>query len=171
MLASERDQLKTEIWEMAKKFDYHRSGLMPVLQHIQQKYRHISPEVMQETAGAFHIHPVEVQGVVSFYSFLSTERKGKFIIRLCQTISCDMAGKAALARQLENDLGISFGKTTKDGLFTLEYTNCLGMCDSGPALLVNDEIYTKVTPESVAEIIDTYVKKFGANVTTEETHK
>jgi [NiFe] hydrogenase diaphorase moiety large subunit len=167
MLATELDQLRTEIKEIAKQYGGRREGLMPVLQHIQNKHRYVSPHAMQEVAAEFGIHPVEVHGVVSFYSFLSTEKKGKFIIRLCQTISCDMAGKVAVARQLENELGITFGQTTKDGMFTLEYTNCLGMCDQGPAMLVNTEVYTKVTPESVSEVIATYMKKFGAHVTQE----
>lgn len=167
MLATELDQLRTEIKEIAKQFDGRREGLMPVLQHIQNKYRHVSPHAMQEVADVFGIHPVEVNGVVSFYSFLSTEKKGKFIIRLCQTISCDMADKAAVARQLENELGIKFGQTTKDGMFTLEYANCLGMCDQGPAMLVNTEVFTKVSPESVSEVIANYMKKFGAHVTQE----
>ena len=165
MLASERDQLKSEITKMAKKHDHHRSGLIPVLQHVQNISRHISPEAMQDIAEAFKIHPVEVQGVVSFYSFLSTEKKGKFIVRLCRTISCDMAGKEAVANQLENELGIEFGETTSDNMFTLEFTNCLGMCDQGPAMLVNDDIHTRVTPEKVAEIIDSYKNRFGAHVT------
>ncbi len=54
-----------------------------------------------------------------------------------------------MARQLENDLGIAFGETTPDGRFSLEWANCLGMCDQGPALLVNDHVYTQVTPEQV----------------------
>ncbi|KAF1083419.1 MAG: HoxF-like protein [Candidatus Rifleibacterium amylolyticum] len=164
MLASERDQLKAEINKMAKKYDHHRSGLIPVLQLVQNVSRHISPEAMQDIAEAFKIHPVEVQGVVSFYSFLSTEKKGKFVIRLCRTISCDMAGKEAVANQLENELGIEFGETTTDGMFTLEFTNCLGMCDQGPAMLVNDDIHTKVTPEKVADIIESYRSRFGAHV-------
>jgi [NiFe] hydrogenase diaphorase moiety large subunit len=168
MLASERDQLQIEIHRFAERFEGTRVGLMPILHHIQNKYRHISPYAMQEVAEAFGIHPVEVQGVVSFYSFFSTEKKGKFIIRLCRTISCDMAGKEGLARQLENELGIRFGQTTKDGLFTLEYTNCLGMCDMGPALLVNDEVFTRVTPEHVPEIIEHCTRKFAAHVTSEE---
>lgn len=163
MLAYEREQLKNEILDIAKKFNYHRSGLLPVLQHIQRRFRWISPEAMQEVADVFNIHPVEVNAVVSFYSFLSTKKKGKFVIRLCQTISCDMAGKKALARQLENELGIKFGETTPDGMFSLEYTNCLGMCDQGPALLVNDEVYTKVCPDMISEIIDSYRKRFSAH--------
>ncbi len=168
MLASERDQLKAEINKMAKKYDHHRSGLIPVLQHVQNISRHISPEAMQDIAEAFKIHPVEVQGVVSFYSFLSTEKKGKFVVRLCRTITCDMAGKEAVANQLENELGIEFGETTSDGMFTLEFTNCLGMCDMGPAMLVNEDIHTKVTPEKVADIIDSYRNRFGAHVTQGE---
>lgn len=164
MLAYERDQLKQEIFEMAEKYNHHRSGLIPVLQHVQRVSHHISPVSMQEIATAFNIHPVEVMGVVSFYSFLSTEKKGKFIIRLCNTITCDMMGKEAIARQLENELGIEFGETTSDGMFTLEFTNCLGMCDQGPAMLVNEEIHTKVTPEKVAEIIESYKNRFGAYV-------
>ena len=68
------------------------------------------------------------------------------MIRLCRTISCDMAGKEQVARQLENDLGVCFGETTPDGKFTLEWANCLGMCDQGPAILVNEQIYTQRDP-------------------------
>ena len=167
MLASERDQLKSEITELAEKHNYDRSGLLPVLHYVQKKYRYISSYAMQEIAEVFKIHPVEVYGVVSFYSFLSTEKKGKFIIRLCQTVSCDMNGKEAIKRQLENELGIKFGETTPDGMFTLEYTNCLGMCDQAPAMLVNDDIYTRVTPEGILDIVEKYRNKFGAHTTME----
>jgi NADH:ubiquinone oxidoreductase subunit E len=101
--------------------------------------------------------------VVSFYSFLDSRKKGNFIIRLCQTISCDLAGKKDVARQLENDLGIAFGETTADGNFTLEHASCLGLCDQGPALLVNDKVYTQVTPEQVDEILEECRRTFGAS--------
>lgn len=165
MLATEKDCLRAEIDKIAKKYDYDRCGLFPVLHHIQDMFQCISEFAIQETAHAFNIHPVEVEGVVTFYSFFSKEKKGKYIIRLCQTISCDMAGKEMLAKQLVNDLGIDFNETTQDGLFTLEYTNCIGMCDQGPALLVNDDVYTRVSPDKVHEILEVYRKKFGAHVT------
>jgi [NiFe] hydrogenase diaphorase moiety large subunit len=100
--------------------------------------------------------PGEIYGVVSFYSFLNSEPKGQFVIRLCRTISCDMAGKDSVARQLENELGIHFNETTPDGLFTLEWANCMGMCDQGPAMMVNDQIFTKVTPDKVNGIIEQF---------------
>jgi [NiFe] hydrogenase diaphorase moiety large subunit len=154
MLVTEQERLREDIIALARKHGKSRSALIPILQEIQHVYRHVSEFAMQVVADALDIHPVEVHSVVSFYSFLGTEPKGRFVIRLCQTVSCDLAGKAAVARQLENDLGIKFGETTKDGNFTLEYANCIGLCDQGPALLVNDEAHTKVTPEMVHEILE-----------------
>jgi len=162
MLRAERDTLGEEIIEMAKEFDYKRSGLLPILQAVQDKHKHISDFAMQEIASLLDIHPVEVYGVISFYSFLRTETTGKFVVRLCQTISCDMAGKKNVARQLENELGIKFGETTSDGHFSLEYANCLGLCDQGPALLVNDVAYAGVTPEMVRNIIQGCKRAFTA---------
>jgi [NiFe] hydrogenase diaphorase moiety large subunit len=65
-----------------------------------------------------------------------------------------MAGKKAVANAIERELGIKFGETTKDKKFTLEYVNCLGMCDQGPAMLVNDQVYSHLTPEKAIEILN-----------------
>ena len=118
---------------------------------------------MQGGSDALSIHPVEVQGITSFYTFLRQESRGRFVFRLCGTISCELSGKSRVALQLENDLGIRFGETTADGRFGLEWASCLGMCDQGPALLVNDRVYTGVTPEHVHAIIDECKSTFGAH--------
>lgn len=165
MLMTERDQMAQDILEWAGRFGRDRAAMMPILQEIQRKYNHVSPYAMQQVADLLDIHPVEVQGVVSFYSFLTTEPQGRFVIRLCRTISCDMAGKEKVARQLENDLGIAFGETTEDGLFTLEWANCLGLCDQGPAMLVNDKAYTRITPENVHEILAECRRQTGPGAT------
>ncbi len=161
MLVSHHERLAGELRAIAEQHDGNRSALMPMLQKVQNSQSRISEYVMQLIADILDIHPVEVYGVVSFYSFLNTKPKGKFVVRLCRTISCDMLGKERVARQLENDLGIKFGETTADGKFTLEWANCLGMCDEGPALLVNDVAHAKVTPEKVHEILDACRKTFG----------
>lgn len=146
--------IKKEIEKLMEQYGSDRSALMPILHAMQDKYGILSDRIMQAVAFALNIHPVEVEGVATFYSFFETKEKlGKYVIRLCQTISCDLAGKANIARQLENELGIKFGETTKDGMFSLKYTNCLGMCDQGPALLVNDRLFAKVTPEDIYKII------------------
>jgi NADH:ubiquinone oxidoreductase subunit E len=154
MLVTNRNRLDQELEVLIDKCGREKTALMPILQAVQKKYGFIRDFAMQKIADALNIHPVEVYGVVSFYSFLSQEPQGRFVIRLCQTISCDMAGKDRIATQLENELGIKFGETTTDNMFTLEWANCIGLCDQGPALLVNDIVWTKVTPHSVLEIID-----------------
>jgi len=161
MLVTEREQLMKDVTALADDLGRERSSLLPILQAVQAKHRHISEFAMQHIADVLGLHPVEVHSVISFYHFLETEPQGKYVIRLCRTISCDMAGKERVARQLENDLGITFGETTSDGKFTLEWANCIGMCDQGPALLVNDKVFTRVTPEKVHEILEQCRKTFG----------
>ena len=154
MLVTERERLREELVALADHYGRERSALMPILQEVQRRQSRISEYAMQVIADLLDIHPVEVYSVVSFYSFLGEEAQGQFVIRLCRTITCDMAGKSHLARQLENDLGIRFGQTTPDGKFSLHWANCLGMCDQGPALLVNDQIFTRVTPERMHGILE-----------------
>jgi [NiFe] hydrogenase diaphorase moiety large subunit len=161
MLATEREKLKEEIRALGERFGRERSALLPLLQEIQRKHRRISDYAMQELADMLGIHPVEVYGVVSFYAFLGDQPRGRYVVRLCRTISCDMTAKNRVARQLESDLGIKFGETTPDGKFTLEWANCLGMCDQGPAMLVNERVFTKVTPNKVHEILEECRKAFG----------
>ncbi|HNQ21587.1 MAG TPA: NADH-quinone oxidoreductase subunit NuoE [Phycisphaerae bacterium] len=161
MLHTEPERLTQEIRSLGERFGKDRAALIPTLQEIQRRYRGISPLAMQIVADMLDIHPVEVDSVVSFYSFLDAKPKGRYVIRLCRTISCDMQGKERVARQLENDLGITFGQTTADGNFTLEWANCLGMCDQGPALLINEKVYTRVTPEAVHGILEECRQAFG----------
>jgi [NiFe] hydrogenase diaphorase moiety large subunit len=112
MLVTEREQLSEDIRALADQFGRSRTALIPILQEIKKKHHHIDGHAMQVIADMLDIHPVEVHSVASFYSFLGSEPAGEFVLRLCRTISCDMNGKDRVARQLENDLGITFGETT-----------------------------------------------------------
>ena len=108
---------------------------------------------MQVVADLVEVHPVEVFSVASFYAFLHGAPEGAYVVRLCGTLSCDFAGKSAVAEALREALGIDFDETTDDGLFTLEWASCVGMCDQGPALLVNDQVHTRVTPDDARAIV------------------
>lgn len=154
MLVLEKHAMTEEIEMLVDKYGKDRSSLMPVLQEIQKKYKYIPDFAQQEIARVLDIHPVEVNSVISFYSFLYRKPQGRHIVRLCKTITCDMAGKDSIVKAIERELGIKFGETTKDSRITLEYVNCLGMCDQGPALLINERVYPKVTPEKAVQIID-----------------
>ncbi len=163
MLLTGRERLRSELEELAERFGRHRGSLLFILQEVQRRHHYISDYSMQVIADLLDIHPVEVHSVVSFYSFLHERPHGQFVIRLCRTVTCDMAGKDEVARQLENDLGISFGETTPDGKFTLLWANCLGMCDQGPAMLVGEKVYTRVTPEQIHGILEECRSQFGVH--------
>jgi [NiFe] hydrogenase diaphorase moiety large subunit len=154
MLATSEVELRAELDELIDKLGPGRSSLIPILQEVKRRYHGVDDEAMQVIADALDIHPVEVYSVASFYAFLHGAPQGQFVIRLCRTLSCDFAGKSAVAEALTGELGIGFDETTDDGLFTLEWASCTGMCDQGPAMLVNDRVHTRVTPEDVRAIID-----------------
>ena len=156
MLVLEKNAMTEEIEILTEKFGNTREALLPILQELMINHGYISDFAQQEVARMLGIHPVEVYSVITFYTFLSTEPKGKFIVRLCRTISCDMAGTESIANTLEKELDIKFGETTRDKKFSLEYINCMGMCDQGPAMLVNEVVYTKLTPHQIVDIIKKY---------------
>lgn len=130
-----------------------RSSLLPILEALREQRRQISDVAMQVVADRLGLPPVEVQGVVTFYHFLGTEPTGRHVVHLCRTISCAMAGMGAIAERLENELGIRFGETTDDGLVTLAWANCIGMCDRPPAILLDRQAIGRVTPDDACELV------------------
>lgn len=132
-----------------------RSALLPVLEALREQRRQISDVAMQVVADRLGLPPVEVQGVVTFYHFLGTEPTGRHVVHVCRTISCAMAGMGAIVDRLENELGVGFGETTPDGLVTLAWANCIGMCDRPPAMLVDRRAVGRVTPDDAAELVAT----------------
>jgi NADH:ubiquinone oxidoreductase subunit E len=156
MLVTERDRLREDVASVARLTDFNRASLIPVLRMVKEKYRCVDSYAMQLIADTLGIHPVEVYAVATFYSFIHPQTEGQLVFRLCRTISCELEGKERVAAQLERDLGISFGETTPDQQYTLEWANCMGMCDQGPAMLVNDTVYTRLTPERVHSIVNDY---------------
>lgn len=154
MLVSEKTSLTEEIELLVQKYGNDRSSLLKILQEVQKNHRYISEFAQQEIARLLKIHPVEVYSVVSFYAFLNSKPKGRNIVRICRTITCDMKNKEAIAKAVERELGIKMGETTKDKKFTIEYANCLGLCDEGPAMAINERVYTKLTPEKAVEYLN-----------------
>lgn len=139
-----------------KTYGTDRTSLLPVLQKVAAKDRWLSEENLVQIARAFHTSAAEVYSVASFYSLLETKARGRYIIRVCRTISCSMSGKGSLLGKLKEVLGIDVGETTPDNKFTLLETNCMGWCADGPSMLVNDTVYSHLTPEKIVEIVQDY---------------
>ncbi len=131
-----------------------RSYLLEALQDIQEREGYISDENMQKIAQEFNLHPVEVYSVVSFYSFLSTKKKGAHVIRVSHCQPCKMKGSDEIVRAFEKVLGIRCGETTPDGKYTLEKTSCIGMCDKAPAIMVDGNLLGPVAVQDIKNILN-----------------
>jgi len=152
-------QVGNLVKELTDKHGRARESLMPVLQGIVEKHSYLTDEVMVEVAKELDISAAEVYGTASFYTFLDTAPKGKYVIRVCKTISCSMKGKGEIIQTLEDMLKIKVGETTSDKLFSLIETNCIGWCHKAPAILINEMPYTELSPEKIVEIIKSYMQK------------
>jgi NADH:ubiquinone oxidoreductase subunit E len=152
-------QVGNLVKELSDKHGHARESLMPILQAIVLKHNYLTDEAMVEVARELDISAAEVYGTASFYTFLDTQVKGKFVIRVCKTITCSMKGKSDIIQTLEDILKIKVGETTPDKQFSLIETNCIGWCHKAPAILINELPYTELTPEKVSEIIKDYMQK------------
>ena len=152
-------QVGNLVKELSDKHGHARESLMPILQAIVLEHNYLTDEAMVEVARELDISAAEVYGTASFYTFLDTQVKGKYVIRVCKTITCSMKGKGDIIHTLEDMLKIRVGETTPDKQFSLIETNCIGWCHKAPAILINDLPYTELTPEKVTEIIKDYMQK------------
>ena len=153
------DPVHDLIKNLADEHGRNRSNLLPILQGVVEQEKYLSEYSMIEIARELGIPASDVYGTATFYSFLEHKKMGSYIIRVCKTITCSMKGKNQILLTIEDMLKIGMGETSPDGKFSLLQTNCLGWCHKAPAMLINDEVYTELTPESVREILSQYLKK------------
>lgn len=157
---------KSEIEALINRYPEKRSAVLPLLHLAQEARGHLAAEDLEAVGELLQMTPSEVSSIVSFYSLLHREPRGRYTITLCQNLACVLQGAEGLARHLRERLGIGPGQTTPDGLFTLEETHeCLAACDGAPALQVNLAYATHMTPEKV----DRLLAELRAAASREET--
>ena len=122
-------------------------ALLPILHAVQKCFGYIPDAAVPLIAKALNLSRAEVHGVVSFYHFFRTRPAGKQVIYLCRAESCQALGAVALEQHVKRRLGIEFHQTTADGAYTLEPVYCLGNCACSPALMVDEELHGRVTPD------------------------
>jgi NADH:ubiquinone oxidoreductase subunit E len=147
------------IGELVEKHGRNRTSLIPIMQEVVARNNYISDNDMTEIARELDLSAAQVFGTATFYAFLDTQPRGRFVIRVCKTITCDMHGKKLVIQTLEDMLKIKVGETTPNKKFTLLETNCLGWCHEGPAMLINEVPFSGLTPEKVHDIISEYMMK------------
>ena len=138
--------------------------LMPVLQQAQEIYGYLPIEVQAIVAEGLGISLSEVYGVATFYSQFRLNPKGIYRISICLETACYVKGAAKVLEAVERKLGIQVGECTPDGLFSLESCRCVGACGLAPVMMINDEVFGRMTPEQVPVILEDYARKGGAPV-------
>ncbi len=133
-----------------------REDLIILLKEAQDKYGYLPEEVMAELAESLDIPVNEVYGVASFYSFLSTKPLGRNVIRICKSLPCYLKYCPDIIESVAKEIGIRPGETTADDRFSFELTNCIGLCDQAPAMMINDDVHGDLTPEKISQILKSY---------------
>ncbi len=146
-------EMQATVKQICQGCDNDRTRMMDIVRAVQDRFGCVSDEAMKLIAAETGCHRVEVEGLVTFYAFLSEQPKGKIVIRLCDDVIDEMQGSAKVAHAFEEALGIQFGQTTADGKITLEWTPCIGMCDQAPAALINNEVVTYLSSDKAWEIV------------------
>lgn len=141
-----------DIRAICGQFGNDRYRMLDILLAVQAAQQWISPAAMETIAAATGLTRIAVEGVASFYSFLSLVPKGRVAIRLCDDIVDRFAGLDAVAAAFEAELGIKIGETSADGAVSLDVTPCIGMCDQAPAAMVGDLVAVRLTPDRARAI-------------------
>ena len=133
-------------------------GLIKALHRLQDQsgYNFLSPHDIELAAEVFDLPVASVWGTATFYSLFSMTPRGKYVIRVCESAPCHVVGALNILTQLESELKVKVGETTKDGRFTLEVASCLGVCGVAPAVMINENIHGNLTPQSLAAVLASY---------------
>ena len=128
--------------------------LLPILRSVQESLGYVPLKAVPIIADGLNLTRAEVHGVISFYHDFRSKPAGRHIVKICQAESCQAMGSTALTAYAKERLGVEFHDTTPDEVFTLEPVYCLGNCACSPAIMVDEEVYGRVTNERFSEILD-----------------
>jgi len=148
------ENIETAVRNICESVGNDKARMMDIVREVQETFGCVSDDAMDLIASQVRTPRVEVESVVTFYAFLSKKQNGNVVIRLCDDIIDRMFGFERIKQTFSEALGIGIGETTEDGRFTLETTPCIGMCDQAPAVMVNDEIFTDVSRDTVVDIVE-----------------
>ena len=152
-------QAKGGYLETLHGFERKAGNLIPALHAVQAELGYLPTEAMLEVASWLDVPISTVYGTATFYTLFATEPKGKYIVRLCDSPPCHIEGSGAIKETIANTLGVKPGQTTDDGLFTFEIVSCMGLCGVAPAVMINEDVYGNLTPETMAGILAKYREK------------
>ncbi|HAF29238.1 MAG TPA: NAD(P)H-dependent oxidoreductase subunit E [Bacteroidales bacterium] len=133
-----------------------RDNLIPILQDIQDEFGYLSEEAIIKVGKYLSLPTAKIFGLASFYHHFRFNITGKYHIKICNGSSCHVNSNMLIIKEIKKRLGIRGEEVTKDGLFSMEETNCIAACGEGPVMAINERYFTHLSIEKVAEIIDSY---------------
>jgi NADH:ubiquinone oxidoreductase subunit E len=151
-------ELRERLDEVLTEYRGKPGALIPVLQMAQGIYGYLPEPVLKTIALSLGKSYSEVAGVVGFYAFFSTQPRGKHVIRVCLGTACYVRGGKQVLEAMRKELGVEVGETTKDGMFSLEVARCFGACGLAPAVSIDEEVYKRVRPAKIREILARYTQ-------------
>ncbi|HEY3886641.1 MAG TPA: NAD(P)H-dependent oxidoreductase subunit E [Vicinamibacterales bacterium] len=132
-----------------------KSAVLAALYLVQEQQGHLTASGMRHVAEFLRITPAEVEDVATYYVMFYKAPVGTYVLQVCRTLSCALAGAERVTQALSEKLGIALGETDASGMFTLMEFECLGACDRAPVVMVNNEYWhEKATPESCSTLVD-----------------
>lgn len=140
---------------------YSEDALIAILHKAQELFGYLPKALQLYVSRALDIPAAKVYGVVSFYSYFSQEKRGKYTINVCTGTACFVKGAQHVMDAFSDQLNIQSGENSTDGLFTLKDVRCVGACGLAPVVMINDKVYGHVKPEDVKEIIEHHKREGG----------
>ena len=151
-IAAKTEELENYITEMKDV----QGCLIPIMQKAQELFSYLSLETMQLISDRLDVPVSEIYGIATFYALFSLTPKGDNVISVCTGTACYVKGAAAVLDAVKKQLGIEAGETTPDGKFSIQDTRCLGCCGLAPVMTVDGDVYGRLTPADVKDILAKY---------------
>lgn len=149
-------ETKKKIRQIIKDVKGQAGALIRVLQLVQIQIGYLPPEVLQLVSDELEVPISEIYGIVSFYSFFTMVPKGKHRIQVCLGTACYVKGGERIISGLAKDTKLEPGNITADGKFSLETVRCLGCCGLSPVMAIGEDVYRRVRPSQLKEIMSSY---------------
>lgn len=153
---AKEEELYSRLDDLIEEYRNKPGGLIPVLQIAQGLFGYLPKEVLKRISLGLKKSYSEVAGVVNFYSFFSTQPRGKYLIRVCLGTACYVRGGKRILEELKQQLSIDVGETTEDRIFSLGIARCFGACGLAPVITINDEVHQRVKETQLRELLDSY---------------
>ena len=145
-----------ELSRILSEWDNPQQAVLPMFHYFMERDKYISPEALEHIGRLTGISQSDLLGIGTFYQYFSFHKEGRHTVRVCLATPCVFCGGKGLLETLQKELGVALDETTEDGIFTLKPAQCFGQCVDAPSLQIDADVYPKVTPEAIPEILSRY---------------